>query len=46
VAGMITYPSDLTDEQWDEIEPWVSDLPDRYNLPYRERDVVDAIRYQ
>jgi hypothetical protein len=43
---MITYPSDLTDAQWEEIEPWVPDLQNRYNLPYRERDVVDAIRYQ
>jgi Putative transposase of IS4/5 family (DUF4096) len=46
VAGMITYPSDLTDEQWDEIEPWVPDLPNHYEVPYRERDVVDTIRYQ
>jgi transposase len=43
---MISYPSDLTDGQWDEIEPWVPELQYRYRLPYDERDVVNAIRYQ
>jgi hypothetical protein len=51
VAGRNSYPSDLTDEQWEQIAPWVPDLDpsDRYGgdrrPSYRERDVVNAIRY-
>jgi len=40
------YPSDLTDEQWDLLEPLIP-LPaaDAPNLTYERRDIVDAILY-
>jgi transposase len=42
-----SYPSDLTDEQWRRLEPWVpKPKPGGRPAQYSRREIVNAILYQ